>query len=204
MKPFAMVFSLIFFSACSSTQQTTGITPPELVFQYPLPAFPKPLTASYLRIDLKILVDKNGSVRDVALQNSSGSLSWDSAAANAIRQWKYSPARYEEKPVSIWLQQTAIVKFSDPQYILLAEIVFNNAATADSAFALLERGADFSEIVQKYSIAPSRSNNGSLGVVNVQIFPQQIKTILLKLKTGTHTAPLKQGEQFTIYKHLKK
>ena len=96
------------------------------------------------------------------------------------------------------------MKFSDPQYILLAEIVFNNAATADSAFALLERGADFSEIVQKYSIAPSRSNNGSLGVVNVQIFPQQIKTILLKLKTGTHTAPLKQGEQFTIYKHLKK
>ncbi len=203
MKPLVLCLSLIFFSDCSSIQQTNGLTLPELVYQYPLPAFPKPLTSSPLRIDLKIFISENGSVREVELMNSSGSLSWDSSATNAIRQWKYSPARYEDKPVSIWLRQTAIVKFSDPLYLLLGEIIFNSEEEADSAFTLLEAGADFSEIVRKYSVGSSRSNSGSLGTVNVQIFPEQIKKILLKLKNGDHTAPLKHGEQFAIFKRLK-
>ena len=204
MKPLVLCFSLIFISACSSTQESTGINLPELYYQHPLPAFPKPLTTSQLRINLKIFVGENGSVRDVELLNSSGSYSWDSAAAYAIRQWKYSPARYEGKPISIWLRQTAIVKFSDPQYIHLAEIVFTSMEAADSAFDLLERGMDFSEIAKQYSIAPSRANNGSLGDVNVQIFPEQVKKVLLRLDKGGHTSPLKYGEQFVIYKRVDK
>jgi TonB family protein len=202
MKPLVLCLSLILFSACSSTQESTGIILPELFYQHPLPAFPKPLTASQLRINLKIFVGENGSVRDVELLNSSGSYSWDSAATNAIRQWKYSPARYDGKPVSIWLRQTAVVKFSDPQYIHLAEIVFASMETADSALALLERGVDFSEITRQYSISPSRSSSGSLGVVNVQIFPEQVKKVLLKLEIGAYTAPLKYGEQFVIFKRI--
>ncbi len=203
MKLLVLVLSLIFLSACSSTQQTSGVTLPELVYQYPLPAFPKPLSSSPLRIDLKIFINENGSVREVELQNSSGSLEWDSAAVKAIHQWKYSPARYEDKPVSIWLRQTAIVKFSDPLYLLLGEIQFNSKEEADSAFMLLETGTDFSEIVLKYSVDSSRMKNGSLGAVNIQIFPEHIKNVLLKLKSGDHTAPIKHGEQFAIFKRLK-
>ncbi len=202
MKPLVLCLSLLIFSACSSTQETTALILPELVYQYPLPAFPKPITASQLRIALKIFVGENGSVRDVQLQNSSGSLEWDSAVAKSIRQWKYSPARYEGTPVGIWLRQTAIVKFSDPLYLLLGEIVFNSEEEADSAFTLLEAGVDFSDIVRKYSVGSSRSSSGSLGTVNIQIFPEQIKKVLLKLKNGDHTVPLKHGEQFAIFKRL--
>ncbi len=203
MKLLVLLFPFIFFSACSSTQETTGITLPELIYQHPLPAFPKPLSSSHLRIALKIFVSEDGAVHDVELMNSSGYLSWDSAAANAIRLWKYSPAKYDGKPVSIWLRQTAIVQFSDPFYVLLGEIIFTDEETADSAFALLETGVNFSEIVQKYSIASSRSSNGSIGTVNVQIFPEQIKKALLRLERGDYTAPLKYGEQYAIFKRLK-
>ena len=203
MKPLVLLFPLIFFSACSSTQETTGITLPGLIYQHPLPAFPKPLSTFQLKIALKIFVGENGNVRDVELLNSSGDRSWDTAAANTIREWKYSPAKYDGKPVSIWLRQTAVVQFSDPQYLILGEIIFSDEETADSAFALLESGANFSEIVQRYSIASSRSSNGSLGNVNVQIFPEQIKKALLRLNQGAHTAPLKYGEQFAIFKRLK-
>jgi len=202
MKPLVLLTSLILFSACSSTHETTGITLPELIYQHPLPAFPKPLSTSYLRIGLKIFVGENGTVRDVVLTNSSGNLSWDSSAVQAILQWKYAPARYETKPVSIWLRQTAVVKFSDPQYLVLGEILFNHKEEADTAFALLEMGADFSEIVEKYSVAPSRSNKGSLGSVNIQIFPEHIKNTLLRLERGDYTAPLKQGDQYAIFKRI--
>ena len=203
MKPLVLILSLIIFSACSSTKETTSISPPELLYQHPLPVFPRLLTTSQLRIALKIFIETDGTVHDVEFMNSSGSADWDSTAVSAIRKWKYSPAKYEGKPISIWLRQTAIVKFSDPQNILLAEIILNNLEEADSAFALLEEGVDFFEVVRKYSKADSRSNNGSLGIVNIQIFPEQIKNIILRLDQGDYTAPVKYGEQFAIYKRLK-
>jgi TonB family protein len=203
MKLFVLFFSLVLLSACSSTQETTGLTLPELIYQYPLPAFPKPLLTSHLRIGLKILVSDNGSVRTVELLNSSGIPEWDSTAIEAIRQWKYSPARYNNKPLTLWLRQTAIVKFSDPHYMQLAEIMFEDEGSADSAFALLEQGTDFTEVVQKFSIASSRSSNGSLGTVNVQIFPEQVKKIILQLDNGSYSAPVKYGEHFAIFKRLK-
>lgn len=203
MKPLVLFISLVLLSACSSTQETIGLTLPELVYQYPLPAFPKPLSTSQIRIELKILVSENGSVRTVEILNSSGILSWDSSAIVAIRQWKYSPARYNDKPVTIWLRQTAVVKFSDPHYVLLAEILFENEDIADTAFALLEQGADFTEVVKQYSISTSRSSNGALGSVNVQIFPEQIKKVILKLDNGSYTAPIKYGEHYAIFKRVK-
>ena len=202
MKPLVLLFSLLFLSACSTTQQTSDLTLPELVYQHPLPPYPKPLSASHLRIDLKLLVTENGSVGDVIFQSGSGNLAWDTTAMTAIRQWKYSPARFDKKPVSIWLRQTAIVQFSEPRYILLGEIQFTDEESADSAFALLEQGKDFSEVVEQFSIAPSRFSNGSLGEINVQIFPEQIKTTLMRLHNGNHTTPLKYGDHFVIFKRL--
>ena len=204
MKPLLLFFfSLTYFAACSSTQQTTDLTLPELLYQHPLPAFPKPITAPHLRIDLEILVTENGTVRDVRLLNSSGSVAWDSAAATAIRQWKYSPARYREKPVRIWLHQTAIVKFSEPRYLSLAEIMCTTTEEADSAYMLLEQGSDFSEIVLRYSVTSSREKNGALGAVNILIYPEQIKNILAKLETERYTHPVKYGERYVIFKRLK-
>ncbi len=202
MKPLVLLISLFLFSACTSTQETTGITLPELIYQHPLPAYPKPLSDASFKIGLKIFVGENGTVRDVVFQNSSGNLSWDSSASQAIRQWKYAPARYENKPISIWLRQTAVVKFSDPLYLLLGEILFNSKEDADSAFAQLETGADFSEIAEKYAFDTSHSKKMSLGSVNIQIFPEHIKNSLLKLERGAYTAPLKQGDQYAIYKRV--
>ncbi len=156
-----------------------------------------------MRIELKIHVADDGSVPDVLFLDGSGSDEWDSAASTAIRKWKYSPARYQEKPVSIWLHQTAVIQFSEPQYLLLAEILCQTPEEADSAYALLEQGWSFSDVAEKYSVASSRGMDGRLGTVNIQIYPQQIKIILARLNREQYTSPIKYGERYAIFKRLK-
>ncbi len=206
MKPLAMFvpFTLIvLLAACSSSQQQTDITLPALVYQEPLPPFPKPFTTPLLRIALQIHVRKDGSVDDVRLLNSSGSYEWDSAAATVIHQWKYSPARYENTPINIWLNQTAIVKFSEPRYLSLAEILCSTAGEADTVCALLEQGEEFASLALMYSIAASRSAHGILGSVNIQVYPEHIKKLLAGLDVDQWTAPVRFGERYAIFKRLK-
>lgn len=206
MKPLLLFVPLtlaVLFAACSSSQQSTGISLPALVYQEPLPPFPRPITTPTLRIALQIHVCKDGSVDEVRFLNSSGSTLWDSAAAVSIRLWKYSPARSEGKPINIWLHQTAIVAFSEPQYLLLAEILCSTAEQADSLYTLLEQGIEFSELASKYSIASSHTAQGMLGSVNIQIYPAHIKKALTKLGLGLWTKPIPYGDRYAIFKRLK-
>lgn len=205
MKPlvlFVSVTVIVLFAACSSSQETNDITLPALVYQEPLPPFPKPTTSPTLRIALQIHVRKDGTVDDVLFLNSSGSVAWDSAAISTIRRWKYSPARCEKQPINIWLHQTAVVTFSEPQYITLAEILCSTAEQADTVFLLLEQGADFTDLVLKYSVASSQSSNGILGTVNIQMYPEHIKRVLSRLRIGKYTEPTQYGAHFAIFKRL--
>lgn len=207
MKPLSLsitVLAVLFIlSACSSTKETAAIIPPELLYQHPLPAFPKPIQNFQLRIPLEILVTENGTVSEVHFVNSSGNTVWDSAASASIKQWKYSPARLENKPLRIWLRQTAIVRFSEPNYLLLEEIVCNSSQDADSAYALLLRGMAFEEVVSQYSIALSKEKSGILGNVNIQIYPEHVKNVLAKLTNNEFTKPIRYGERYIIIKRLK-
>ncbi len=203
MKPLLLFFTLLYCASCTSSHQASDMVLPEIVYQHPLPPFPKPVTTPTLRIDLKIHVAENGTVPEVLFLEGSGSDDWDSSAASAIRKWKYSPARYQEKPVSIWLHQTAVIQFSEPHYLLLAEILCTTTEEADSAYALLEQGWSFSDVAEKYSVASSRSTYGRLGTVNIQIYPQQIKILLSRLDREQYTSPVKYGERYAIFMRLK-
>jgi TonB family protein len=48
------------------------------------------------------LVREDGSVRQIKLQQSSGFPDLDTAAANAVRGWKFVPGMEDGKPVSAW------------------------------------------------------------------------------------------------------
>ena len=203
MKSLILIVPLALFSACSSTEQITDLTLPQLLYQHPLPPFPKQIFSVPLRIDLEIYVAKNGSVEDARVLAGSGSTAWDSATAVSIRQWKYTPARNGEKPISIWLHQTAIVTFSDPKYLSLAEILCSSSEDADSAYAMLEQGVEFADIVMRYSVADSRDRNGLIGTVNIQVFPEPVKKILARLESSQFTKPTRFGEHYAIFKRLK-
>lgn len=204
MKPLLLFFALLYFASCSTTEQITGLTPPELLIKYPLPAFPERLITPHFKIDMEIQVAEDGSVRNIRLLNSSGNLVWDSVVTAAIRQWRYSPARYNGQPVKIWLHQTVAVQFSEPLYLSLAEILCNTTEEADSAYGLLERGTDFAEVVLRYSVAPSRETNGSIGEVNIQRYPEYIQRILTKLDIEECSQPVRYGDGYVIFKRVKR
>lgn len=56
------------------------------------------------RVLLRVLVDDQGRSKQVEINSSSGSDALDRAAAEAIRRWRFHPARYGDQPVESWLR----------------------------------------------------------------------------------------------------
>lgn len=56
------------------------------------------------RVLLRVLVDDQGHSKQVEINSSSGDDALDRAAAEAIRRWRFHPARYGDKPVESWLR----------------------------------------------------------------------------------------------------
>lgn len=202
MKPLIVVFCMACLMACSTSTQVADLTLPSLLMQYPLPAFPEPRHESELRVDLNILVGEDGTVRYVEFLRGSGNLAWDSAAASTIKMWRYSPARYKDMPMKLWLHQTAVIQFSHPNYLTIAELLCPTKIEADSVYKKLKEGCDFCEMVLLYSIAPSREQKGIIGTVNIQNYPEHIRKVLSSLDSSQWTEPVPYGEWYAIFKRI--
>lgn len=205
MKPLVVNILLILLtaiSACSSSNTTAELIPPQLIYQHPLPAYPRPIMTFALRIPLEILVSEKGEVQQVHLRSGSGDALWDSAAAASIMHWRYAPGSFEGKPIGLWLRQTAVVQFSEPHYLSLAEIICSGHEQADSIYRMLVNGAPFSETAVQYSDAESRIAGGRLGIVNIQIYPDAVKKKLSGLGKNEFTPPIEYGNRYAIFLRL--
>ena len=56
------------------------------------------------RVLLRVLVDNQGRSKEVEINRSSGSDALDRAAAEAIKRWRFYPARHGDKVVESWLR----------------------------------------------------------------------------------------------------
>ena len=56
------------------------------------------------RVLLRVLVDDQGRSKKVEINSSSGSEALDRAAVEAIKRWRFHPARYGDSPVESWLR----------------------------------------------------------------------------------------------------
>lgn len=56
------------------------------------------------RVLLRVLVDDQGRSKRVEINTSSGSDALDRAAAEAIKRWRFHPARHGDNPVESWLR----------------------------------------------------------------------------------------------------
>jgi protein TonB len=56
------------------------------------------------RVLLRVLVDDQGRSKQIEINSSSGSDALDRAAAEAIKRWRFHPARYGDKAVESWLR----------------------------------------------------------------------------------------------------
>ena len=54
---------------------------------------------------INLLISKDGSVELAKILESSPSDIFDTAALNAVRAWRFSPAMYKGKPVKMWAKQ---------------------------------------------------------------------------------------------------
>jgi protein TonB len=56
------------------------------------------------RVLLRVLVDDQGRSKQVEINSSSGSDALDRAAAEAIKRWRFYPARHGDKSIESWLR----------------------------------------------------------------------------------------------------
>lgn len=77
------------------------------------PIFPTMASAAGLhgRVELKVAIDKEGSVRNV--EQVSGNSILGSAAVQAVRKWRYEPSQLDGRPVAV--EKTIIIDFADPR-----------------------------------------------------------------------------------------
>lgn len=67
------------------------------------------------KVLLRVLVDDQGRSKTVEINTSSGSEALDRAAAEAIKRWRFHPARYGDKAVESWLRIPIEFRLADAQ-----------------------------------------------------------------------------------------
>lgn len=97
--------------------QTLAITPPRFNAAYlnnPPPVYP--VMARRLgeegKVMLRVYVTPEGTAGEVRVQSSSGSPMFDEAAIEAVRQWRFVPARQGDNPVAAWVQVPIVFRLT--------------------------------------------------------------------------------------------
>ena len=175
------------------------VTAPVLIEKTDFPQLPSTVTTRDFYLKLHLMIGEDGSVRQVSLENSSGDRSWDSAAVSCVMKWRYSPAMSNDKPIRMKIDQTAHVLYEPPIMMDLSEILCATQADADSVYAGLKSGVRFEVLASKYSIAKSKEDNGHLGNIDINRFPEEVSAVLKDLKPGEFTSPLKLGWYSAVF-----
>jgi TonB family protein len=68
------------------------------------------------RVLLRVLVDHQGRSKRVEINSSSGDDALDHAAAEAIKRWRFHPARHGEMPVASWLRVPVEFRLEDANH----------------------------------------------------------------------------------------
>ncbi|MDP4175590.1 MAG: energy transducer TonB [Bacteroidota bacterium] len=203
MKAIILLFCIGLIVGCSSTiQEDSSITRPELLERYPLPSIPSKVDIIRFTLDMRILIDEHGVVRNVLLQNSIGDEAWDKLATGSIMKWKFTPALYDGKPYKVWVRQQVSIKLDEPVYMTLAEIMCDSYEDASRVVEALDKGKDFGELASQVSIGPSKVKKGVLGKVDIHCYSDEIASALKRLKVDEHSDPLHYGQKFVIFKRI--
>lgn len=204
MKHLVFLICLGFFIGCSSTQKTTDDSLPQLLKRSPLPVIPTTITQPYFELDMVLYILEDGSVNNVRLLKGSGDSTWDTLAVASVKKWQFIPAHINDQAISTWHHIKTQVRYANPQYCCLAEIICNTKEEAESAYVALERGEEFGKLVEKFSTADSREKKGIIGEVDINLYPEYICQLIQKLGKEEFTKPVKYGEQYAIFKRMKK
>jgi periplasmic protein TonB len=101
--------------ASPSEGQVAATTPPisdAAYLQNPRPAYPMSARrrGEQGTVLLKVLVTREGTAATVSVETSSGSKSLDEAALEAVRKWRFVPAKRGAQPVEEWYEIPLVFK----------------------------------------------------------------------------------------------
>ncbi len=167
-----------------------------------LPPAPAGAPNGSLFLKTRLLITKRGAVKRVQLINSSGNPAWDSAAAAAITHWKYSPGLENGKPIEMSVIQVMHVISTPPRLVHLMQMWFSSESEADSVLAMLRSGSSFDSLVKIHSIPNSVLRSGYMGLVNIHLFPRNVRRQLVNLKPRRFTSVLPIGPYYVIFKRV--
>jgi TonB family protein len=201
---FIVLVVITIFFGCVPTLQIANNSIPQLLVQEPLPALPETMKNRPSKISMALFVAEDGSVTKVRLIKGIDNPSWDSLAVSTMMRWKFKPARLNETPVGTWFHMQSPIRYKEPLYITLAEIVCSTREEIDLVYTALIEEQDYYELAARYSIDSSHENNGVLGEVNIMGYPETVRHILSGLEIGEFTKPLQYGDRYVIFKRLKK
>jgi len=202
MKLTILLLCVICFIGCSSMNEITDRSVPQLLIQSPLPPFPATLTQPIFNLEMVMFITEDGTVEKTRMLEGSGDAAWDSLALSSMKQWRFTPARMDNKPIGSWFHMKSTIRYASPQYMKLAEILCTTEEEADSVYNAIEQGQNFNELAMRYSVDPSREMSGMLGEVNINLYPENIRKRLGKLKINAYTNPIKYGDLYAIFKRL--
>jgi TonB family protein len=198
-----ILIAAVLLSGCATVQPSNAPDVfPQLIQQEPLPPWPFHAIEQEVTLDIKIRIGSDGSVKDVVFLTPSLSRDWNALALEKIRQWKFSPALVDGRPIALWIRQTLRMRFEEAVYVRLAEIVCSNQQTADSVYTLLDAGAPFDSLAMAVSVSGSRTKGGFLGDVDLRTLPLFVRYKLQKLPTNHCTSPISLGRNYVIFKCL--
>ena len=199
-----LLICIVCFVGCSFMKEIPDGTVPHLLIRSPLPPFPETLTHQVAELEIVIFVLEDGTVGKTHMLKGSGDAAWDSLALSSMKQWRFTPARMDNKPVSSWFHMQSTLRFANPQYMSLAEILCKTEEEADSVYDTIGQGKNFNELAIRCSIDSSREMSGVLGNVNINLYPENIRKHLSKLDMNDYTRPIKYGDLYAIFKRLEK
>ena len=196
-------FCALIALGCASTQPVDMPDRlPHLVEQEPFPPLPGGIGEGRLVFDLKLQIAENGTVMKGEILNPSGDSAWDAAALTKIKNWVFTPAMQNGKPLSMWINIAAKIKYEEPMYMTLAEIVCATPEVADSVYTLISGGKDFGVMASTFSVSASKDKGGKLGEIDICRYRDDVRKTLSSLSEDEVTRPLTVGEKYVIFKRL--
>ena len=204
MRLIIILLSIVCLVGCSAMKQTPDASVPQLLMKHPLPEIPESFTGASFDLEVVLFILEDGSVGKGRLLKGSNDAAWDSLALASMKEWRFTPARSGNQPISTWFHLRTTVRYAKLLIMNLAEILCTTQEEADTVYQAIENGEDFGDLAMRHSVDPSREMRGILGEVNINMYPENIFKRLEKLAIDAYTKPMKYGDLYVIFKRLKK
>ena len=96
-----------------------------IIDSIPAPPIPETIQRPTFNLDVVMFIMEDGTVGQTRMLKGSGDAEWDSLAMASIKQWRFAPARMDNEPVGSWFHMQSTLRYADPQYMNLAEILLH-------------------------------------------------------------------------------